>query len=61
MLSKIHFQKFHGVLCPFLFDQAVYIQGVLKMARNIYVTRIYVEYQTKNSNLNLVNNNNNNN
>jgi hypothetical protein len=32
----------------------IYIQGVLKMAYNIYVTRIYVEYQTKNSNLNLV-------
>jgi hypothetical protein len=31
-----------------------YIQGVLKMAHNIYVTRIYVEYQTKNSNSNLV-------
>jgi hypothetical protein len=23
------------------------IQGVLKMAHNIYVTRIYVDYQTK--------------
>jgi hypothetical protein len=30
------------------------IQGVLKMAHNIYVTRIYVEYKTKNSNSNLV-------
>jgi hypothetical protein len=30
------------------------IQGVLKMGHNIYVTRIYVDYQTKNSNSNLV-------
>jgi hypothetical protein len=30
------------------------IQGVFKMAHNIYVMRIYVKYQTKNSNLNLV-------
>jgi hypothetical protein len=30
------------------------------MAHNIYVTRIYVEYQTKNSNLKLVNDNYNN-
>jgi hypothetical protein len=30
------------------------IQGVLKLAHNIHVTRIYVEYQTKNSNSNLV-------
>jgi hypothetical protein len=30
------------------------MQGVLKMAHNIYVTRIYVEYKTKNSNSNLV-------
>jgi hypothetical protein len=30
------------------------IQGVLKMAPNIYVTGIYVESQTKNSNSNLV-------
>jgi hypothetical protein len=29
------------------------IQGVLKMAHNIFVTRIYVEQQTKNSNVNL--------
>jgi hypothetical protein len=30
------------------------IRGVLKMAHYIYVTRIYVEYQIKNSNSNLV-------
>jgi hypothetical protein len=29
------------------------IQGVLKIAHNIYVARIYGEYQTKNSNSNL--------
>jgi hypothetical protein len=32
----------------------VCIQGVLKMVHNIYVTGICVEYQTKNSNSNLV-------
>jgi hypothetical protein len=32
----------------------LYIQGVLEMAHNIDVTRIYVEYQTKNSNSDLV-------
>jgi hypothetical protein len=37
-----------------LLHRTPYIQGVLKMAHYIYVTRIYVEYQTKNSNSNLV-------
>jgi hypothetical protein len=32
----------------------LHIQGVLKMVHNIYVTRIYVEYQTKNSNVDFV-------
>jgi hypothetical protein len=32
----------------------IYIQGVLKIVHNIHVTRIYVEYQIKNSNSNLV-------
>jgi hypothetical protein len=32
----------------------LYIQGVLEMAHNIYVTQIYVKYQTKNSNSDLV-------
>jgi hypothetical protein len=31
-----------------------HIQGVLKMVHNIYVTRIYVEYQRKNSNVNIL-------
>jgi hypothetical protein len=30
----------------------MFIQGVLKMAHDIYVMRVYVEYQTKNCNAN---------
>jgi hypothetical protein len=35
-------------------EMTLYIQRVLEMTHNIYVTRIYVEYQTKNSNSDLV-------
>jgi hypothetical protein len=53
----IIFRKYFHFICIKTFS---FIQGVLKMAHNIYVTRIYVEFRTKNSNLKLVNDNYNN-
>jgi hypothetical protein len=44
---------FHNIHSENFWEQSPYIQAVLKMAHNVYVTRIYVEYQTKHSDPNL--------